>query len=179
MRSFGRVSSALLVAGLASWWSAGCCEFRGKHDTYSFYWRFQTIASDIEWTSPTIASRSNPRFVMVVVPDDDITDPGELVEIFDADSGERMAIERSLHVNERADRRFGGACTVDYVEYDLRRLPVGVYTVVHRLSSQLPGRTTMPADEWTEFEGEQALVTTMFVSEPADLDDAGTVDAGP
>ena len=118
------------------------------------------------WPTPN----ENPRAIIVILPAGDVP-PAEAIEVFQ--EGSDLGLRGTVHRHERVT---AGDCPRDWLDYDLRGLAPGEYTVVHRRSSESPG-TESPHRGWSTFEGEEALVTT-FINDPRFVSDAGTADVG-
>lgn len=151
----------------------GCC-VGDESNSYGFSWSWggNTIGM-VEfhrarmWPMPS----ENPRSIFVILPTGDVP-PAEAIEVLQ--DGVDLGLVGTLHRHETVT---AGGCPRDWLDYDLRALPPGEYTVVHRRSAESPN-TESPHRGWTTFDGEAALVTT-FVIDARFVPDAGSGDAGP
>lgn len=139
---------------------------------YSFTWLFEGSWTQIEWDESTFRS-ARVSSAQVVIPTG-TTPPAELIEVFQAgsDLGLRGTLRRGASLVP-----IGVDASADIVEYDLSGLAPGEYTLVHRRSSESPGRTSnVPESRWSTFEGEPALINHLVVLPPP-VADAGAPDA--
>lgn len=100
----------------------------------------------------------------------------ELIELYLEGAAVAASVPGVLSRDVTIDQLGGVSCNVDIVEYQFSELPDGVYTVVHRRSSLPEGlELSIP---WGTFDGEDALVTTIFHGRGPFTFDGGMPDAG-
>lgn len=95
----------------------------------------------------------------------------ELIEVYSDTT--RVALPRAVYYGVPPDDH---SCPADIVRYDLSVLNTGTYQLVHRRAAAPAGwHSAYATPEWTVFAGEEALVTTVVVTE---LADGGAPDGG-
>lgn len=140
---------------------------------YTFSWLFEGSWTQIDWNETTFSS-SQVTAAHVILPTG-TTPPSELLQVFqgESDLGLVGRIERNASLVP-----IGVDARADIVLYDLTSLPPGEYTLVHRRASESPGRSSnVPADRWTTFQGEEALVNFLVVRASVGADAGAMGDA--
>lgn len=120
---------------------------------------------DVEWGGETPALGSPRTAVRVVLPHGTDSDTlPQIVEIYD-EMGRLVAVPgRYVRDGYFADDGDSVGCPSTFLIYSFEGLPAGAYLIVHRRSAVPPGSqlTTMPP--WADFDGEEALVSTVWHS---------------
>jgi hypothetical protein len=161
-----RIGGGLALTALAVFLS-GCC-FAKLEPTYSFEivpHNYREI--DIDWADelPTLLGSEGAVPIRIIQVRFGIHGVAlretELLEIYASlDGTARVPSPGTV----RRDFVESGSCAFDLVEYDISTLAPGRYLLVHRRSSAPEGFDYYVEADWTTFEGEDALVTTLVVS---------------
>lgn len=119
----------------------------------------------IDWRRPL----RSVAYVAATLPDG-TSEPGqEMLEVFSGSTPLMIGHRLTDGVGYRDD----AACPLTVLYYDLRDLPPGEYTLVHRQSSAPADLPLLgPTFPWRDFEGEPALTTALVI-------DAPVLDGGP
>lgn len=158
----GHHTSILLIACLLG--SAGCCK-QGP-DILSI-WRSLTTTwvegvcgfETINWNGITEVTVNSSILVIYQNDDEDLIQTA--IELYDGDR------RIPLHEETSMAHSCSHGCPSPRTLY-LLDVPAGEYTLVHRRSTGTgkPVNTTSSDDPWMTFDGEEALVTNLVVTNP-------------
>jgi hypothetical protein len=154
-----RIRGGLVLTALAVF-LGGCC---GAHPDPIYI--FELYLDAFDWTSEVDTSSGVdgvPPVIRVRFGDRGVTfRETELLEIYAPDGTARIPITGAVMRDFVDDV----TCPADVVDYDISTLAPGTYLMVHRRSSAPEGFDAYLGEaDWTTFEGEDALVTTLVVS---------------
>jgi len=104
----------------------------------------------------------SPGFAVWMPRDQQLSESGEVIEIYSDDTGALQRIPGML-VRDRVQYLVEGELHYDALFYDLSELPDGPYCVVHRRSAAPEGLEPVGFDSWGTFEGEDALLARVVL----------------